>query len=469
VATAGVIDILLRAQTGAFEKGMRRATVTIQGFSSSVVGIAGKIAGLGAALTGVAGVAGFGFLIKQQAEVIDQMSKLADRAGVSTEFLSGLARVADLAGVSNEMLTRGLDRMNRSMGEAMLGTGSAKDAFKLLGLSLEELVQMGTDKAFLRIADAIAGLDNAQLQAAISADIFGRTGQRLFSLIAEGSEGILEAQKRAEAMGLTFDRVAGAEVEAMNDAIRDLRYLMEGLGRIIAQVVAPVISVLTNRFIDWRVETKFGVDEVRNAFRGLAAALLRIIDVIDLARAVWTVFQSAVLSGAEIIARGMADILQITNEAIDAYVPFAGRIDALTDSVNFLRVASKEFGKDAAKAMEQGLDAYDKFAKGARSGDLLKGFDDIIRASREAAKKLTEDAIGVTSLEDALSRVRKPDKMLNIGTGQERNLGRDAFFSGQRFITQRVEDPQLKQTNALLARIDHNTSRNNGGGLSRYA
>ena len=63
------------------------------------------------------------------------MAKAATRTGASVEALSELAYASDLAGASMEDLETGLRKMQRSIVDAALGSDSARDALRLLGLT----------------------------------------------------------------------------------------------------------------------------------------------------------------------------------------------------------------------------------------------------------------------------------------------------------------------------------------------
>lgn len=93
-------------------------------------GVQAHIAG-----TAAAAVAHFIDEVRKQFEVVDQLSKSAQKLGIAGEVMAGLAHGANLAGVEAKELETAMGKMLRTTAEAALGGKEAGDAFARIGLN----------------------------------------------------------------------------------------------------------------------------------------------------------------------------------------------------------------------------------------------------------------------------------------------------------------------------------------------
>src|SRR5688500_7187406 len=81
--------------------------------------------GMKTAILSVAGVAGFGEMLRSSLEVADNIQAISQRLGASTEALSQYRHVAKQSNVDFETLVKTWERMQRNIALAAAGTGSA--------------------------------------------------------------------------------------------------------------------------------------------------------------------------------------------------------------------------------------------------------------------------------------------------------------------------------------------------------
>ena len=255
VGLTGNISGLTRSFTAAIAPVTKLAN-SVRSASGMVAGLGSKIAALSGIGAALGSAIGGGVLVNQQLEAIDTAAKLSDRLGIATEALAGLQHAGDLAGVSNENLTKGIEKMLNSVGEAAAGTGEARGAFAALGLSAADLANMSPEAAFKAIADGLAGIENAAQRATLAQDIFGKAGQGLLPLLMSGSKGIAAAQAEAERLGLTFSRIDAAKVEESNDAITRMKAVFVGAARSVAIAIAPAITKTSDLFREASIKAR---------------------------------------------------------------------------------------------------------------------------------------------------------------------------------------------------------------------
>lgn len=177
-------------------------------------------------------VQGFGELT----DAIDKTSKLATTLGMPTESLVGWQHAADLSGVSSEELNVALLRFRKQTEGPM-------------------------DEALTNFLRSLEGItDEGQRSAAMTA-AFGKAGQRLAPMFADGAAGIEKMKAEAKALGITFTAEEGKQVEAANDAITRVKTGFRGLWQGVVVGLAPTLeSVMgfvqgavkfARPFIDW--------------------------------------------------------------------------------------------------------------------------------------------------------------------------------------------------------------------------
>jgi len=212
---------------------------TLAGFNRQIGGTTRTLRRLAGAALAVGGVAGFGYMIKQQMAAIDTTAKLSDRLGMTIEALVGLQHGAKIAGVDTETLNKSLEMFSRRLGEVDMGVGQAKYALDKLGLNYKALIDKSPDAAIGIVADQINSLRTQAEKAAAANYLFGRSGQKLLNLFEKGSTGIRELRAEAVKLGLAFDRIDAAKVEAANDALTRVKALFTGLFRQATIELAP--------------------------------------------------------------------------------------------------------------------------------------------------------------------------------------------------------------------------------------
>jgi hypothetical protein len=200
------------------------------------------------AITGVLAGGGIAAGIKMAADRIDDLAKSSDRLGIATQSLAGLRLAATEAGASAQDLDTGMAKLQKTIADGAAGNKTAKDSLDAIGLSVSALSGMHADDQFKAVADAIKGLGNAGERTAATIDIFGRGGMSLANTLALGSEGLNQATKDAEALGLAISRVDAAKVEEANDAFGRIGKAIEGVFNKVTVLIAPLITGLSNVF-----------------------------------------------------------------------------------------------------------------------------------------------------------------------------------------------------------------------------
>ena len=169
----------------------------VRDFQSKMEGMKASMKKIGMAMTG-AGTVIVGSMVGvtfQWAKAGDEVQKLSEKTGFSTESLSELRHAAELSGTSLQGLESGIKVMQRSLYDASQGLSTATDALDSLGLSYEELASLSPEEQFKAITNALADVEDESLKSALAQKVFGRAGTDLLPMLAQGSQGLADMRQ----------------------------------------------------------------------------------------------------------------------------------------------------------------------------------------------------------------------------------------------------------------------------------
>jgi hypothetical protein len=184
-----------------------------------------------------------------QSQVIDSASKMASRLGMTYGEFAGLSLAADLAGVSMDTIGKASQKAEIAFAKAAGGSKVATAAFAGLGLSVEELNGMSASERFDAIAASIAAIPAEGQRAAAAVGVFGKAGAELLPLFSGGVDGIAQARKEAERLGLALTSTQGREVEAMNDSFTMVSKTVSGITQQVVAYMAPAVRRISEAFV----------------------------------------------------------------------------------------------------------------------------------------------------------------------------------------------------------------------------
>ena len=179
-----------------------------------------------------------------------RLAELSDRTGVAVDQLLILERAFQNTGIGADSLGPIINKMQKAIVDAGDGTSKAADAFTKLGIPLSTLQNLSPDEQLKAIGKAIAGIPDPAERAAVSMEIFGKSGGALNQVFAN-MDGELETAK-AQLGSLPEVMKAGA---AQFDKISDN------------------LTVVGGKFVEFAAGI---IDKVKPALDALTTALTRI-------------------------------------------------------------------------------------------------------------------------------------------------------------------------------------------------
>ena len=267
MADLGTLNVGIGADTSGFERGMSDAQQSVEQFSRatqtgtqqanrSLGGTERAAKSLAKAKIALAASAAAvsAALVKMTIDGLaagDEQVKLARAMGLTNEQFVIMERAADLSGISVGQLETSTRQLNRALVDAEDGSGRAADAFHALGIEASDLRGLDLDEQMVALGEAFEGVTDRAQRASIAQDLFGRSGGRMLNLLEDASGTIGRATDEVRSFGLALTEEQGRAIEAANDDISTIRSAFEGFSRQLAADLAPAITQVTGRIIDF--------------------------------------------------------------------------------------------------------------------------------------------------------------------------------------------------------------------------
>ena len=262
---------------------------SIKRLGNSMQGVQGKVKNLRLAMAGlnktfaalgilVSGGAFVG-LIKGAIDSADSFGKMADQTGIAANTLQAYVNAGKLAGVSQETIDKGLRRLAQSMREADQGIATYKDSYDALGISVR-----GTDgelksseQVLGEIANRFAELPDGATKAAISMEIFGRSGASLINLLNGGAASLTE-------FNYAVSNEFAQNAEFFNDQIAVLAIKFDGFRKQLTDALLPALNTIVSVFSDlFSADNDFTgfFNAMEIGIRGIAIGIFATIKLVD--------------------------------------------------------------------------------------------------------------------------------------------------------------------------------------------
>lgn len=332
MARVGRLFVDLLARTASFESGLDKSRRKSRKFSKGVTADLKKV-GIGFAALGAAAAVGLGVLVKKSIDAADNLSKLAQKTGISVESLSGLAFAADQSGIDLETLSARMVNLARRAKEGDRGVLSYRQAFDKLGISLRDNNGQlkGTEELLLEVADSFSQMEDGTLKAALATDLFSNQGVALIPFLNQGAAGIRKMKDEAAELGLIMDTETALGAERFNDNLGKLQGALTGIGNTILAETAPMMVLLSDSMVDFVKEG----DGAKKLAQGIASAFKQI-----------AIFVSATTTTMQIALIGVGTPIQAFLELLRA--PFTGTLAGVTAVLAQARIEMEKIAETGA-------------------------------------------------------------------------------------------------------------------------
>lgn len=325
------LTVALYANSAQFTSELQKSQKKAKNWSDSL----SKTMSIAAKATAGAAVAAAGSLAliyNQQAELIDQTAKFADRIGISTEALTQFRHASELTGVGAKNLDMSLQRMTRRIAEAATGSGEAAPALKQLGLDAQALGQMTPDQQLYTLADAFTQVESQSERVRLAFKLFDSEGVGMVNMLAGGSDGLRTMADEADRLGITLSRIDAAKVEMANDAMYKVGVTTTALKQEITTQLAPIVAAMAEEFVAYSQQfggmnnmVAEGIHSTVSGIGFMADSLRGVQLIIDGMTVAWDGFKLGFMVASQAITTGLHELSQFLFKVLIS--PLQGVLD----------------------------------------------------------------------------------------------------------------------------------------------
>lgn len=216
---------------------------------SSLFGPAGIVVAAALAATAAAVAAGIGLfeLTKHAAAYGEEIFKAQQKTGLSAGTLSTLKVIAGETGTSLEALATAAARLQVNISKGVtIPTSEAGHALKLLGLQNEEFKKSTPDEQLQKTAVALMNVTSQADKNRAAQALLGRGWLESADAIRDIAINFENAQKKADAFGLTLGQDGVARAHEFQVALADAGMLVEGFGVKVGTWLVPQVTGALN-------------------------------------------------------------------------------------------------------------------------------------------------------------------------------------------------------------------------------
>lgn len=199
----------------------------------------------------VAGTAIFG-LATSAAETADEIDKMSQKIGISTEAYQEWSYVMGQNGTDVDKLAEGMKTLASQMDNAANGTASAQENFDKLGVSIYNADGSLKDQETLlnEVMHALADMENGTEKAQMATKLFGEAGIEMMPMLNQGADAMDELTQRAHDLGLVMSEDAVSAGVKLGDTIADIKKSFSMIGTNLGNAVIPIIQQFADIIID---------------------------------------------------------------------------------------------------------------------------------------------------------------------------------------------------------------------------
>lgn len=303
------------------------------------------------------------------------LQQLSEQTGATVEGLSALASVAKLSGTSTDLLAVGLQKLSKTLVDAQDGGKKSVEAFRAIGLSVEDIKGLKPDEAFLKISNRLATYADGAAKTAIAQQLLGKSGANL-----------LPVAKDLADVGELQVKVTAAQAQMADEYEKNLIRLNAAQGAVYKIVAMELIPVF-NAFTGAMLESVVASNGIRKSAQDLAK-------------------DGTIRSYAEDAAAALAILVDIAQAVAKSIV-------AIADSFKVVYQDTKTYWQFIYAAFADQKQLSDFIANDA--GPLRKALDDR-NATLKSAGKAYEDAINFTPFSERLKKQFDTQRAMALGS-----------------------------------------------------
>lgn len=239
-----------------------------------------KMVGAAMGALGLAGAGALAIMVKNSIDAADKLRDMSQKTGIAVDQLNGMGFAASQAGGSLDSMVAAAGKLNKSIAEAGQGSGAQSDAFKALGISVNDASGSlkTADVVMAEVADKFKTFKDGPEKVAIALALFGKAGADIIPVLNDGGDAMRDNIAYAQQYSGVTTELANAS-DAFNDTMGKLELQQKGFANTMTAAVLPILQAIADETL--------GASEQSNKF-SLATSAVR------------TIFETLVVVGSEV-------------------------------------------------------------------------------------------------------------------------------------------------------------------------
>jgi len=325
------------------------------GLSAGISSVGASVAALVNPFTlAVGGVAAFGAASLAVArglaaleDRVENLGNIADKLGVSFEFIQTLEEAANRSGTSIDAVSAAFGRLQKSVLGVDEESKAAQKALSEIGVTSEELAKLSPEDQYQRIGAALAGIEDPARRTATATALFGKAGSDLIPFF----NNLPGATADIERFGRSLTALDRRRIDEFGAGLDALGVATQGLGQTLLLPFVGLGEGVVTAFAEITAGITAIIDPIGQILDPVLTQIGRIIQLIgtgigNLGRVIGAVFQPFAT-----VAQTVSQALEPLYDGLFGFL--AGFSDASVQVTEFL-VSFTPIGAIAANASALG-------------------------------------------------------------------------------------------------------------------
>ncbi len=350
LGTLGSLNVLLSADTTTFTSAMDKAAfVAEKNFQKITRSNQTAMVAITAAITAAA--TSTAVAIKKSIDHADEIGKMAQSIGLTSEQLSKLEYAAKLSNVEIDGLRSSFQKFNKAIYEAANGSKDQAEAFKSIGVSVVDASGnlKSSNDLFLQSAEAMSKMQDGAQKTALAMALFGKSGATLIPLLNQGKEGIDKLAEAAANSGNVISGDTAIAAERFNDSMTVLAFTMQGIINKFTEGLLPTLVNVSDSINTSGIaldDFKTSAETVGKTIQVLIAGISNVIQADRMLQSAlkgnWNDVIARYDKLAEANKKTFETITTSTSKSTEAISKKAKSINEATESMNTFNALQKE-------------------------------------------------------------------------------------------------------------------------------
>ena len=225
------VQVKFGADTGEFSSGVDDVKGKFDEVGDAGNALVDKLSEIEKAIVGAFTVDKIAEFIEKTSEAAEQITRLSDISGFSTDTIQTLQYAIKMTGGDAGAAAPMLVRFNKAISDAAAGSGPAYEAFQKLRVSWDDLKHKSSEDIFQEFLDGLSRINNSSDRAEAGMALVGRGFLNIAAMAEKGRQGFKDY---GDDLDKTGDRMSPGTVDKftkLEESFHRLAAAWEGLGR----------------------------------------------------------------------------------------------------------------------------------------------------------------------------------------------------------------------------------------------